>query len=575
MIVSLLVSLFGSSTWASSPKITMTVPSPNISMQEGTSLQITINGSRSASEPQIENIDDFEIQSQGTSSQLQIINGAMTSSTTYSYLLYPKKSGTFVIGPSKVDVDGKILTSEQIQITVTGTAQRVDATTPYSLSAEVSNIQPFINEALVYTLKFQRRTPVAQAQLQMPEFDGFWHEELGKQVEYEKIVNGVAWTISELKIALFPLAPGTKNIQPARLRGLALSASRRSRSAFDSFFNDPFFGGQSQSKEIRLATQPIDLSVKTLPPYNGPHVFSGLVGSFEIQAEIGKSDLKVGDSVTLTVKISGQGHLRNFSLPEINWPNVKVYDDQPTFTLKTLGAKLLATKIFKKALVPTQAGTLILPPITLTYFDPLSNSYQKAQSQEFHLNVQPGETSNPTLVGSDQQPQQQPKAIKVVGDDIMPIRTTVGWTEKNLNPLENKIILLAAALMILSYLLGLVFQRQRRLDIVNRDQIRSRNALRRLQTQLRSLRNQPTYENVIDSFRGYLGDRLRIDGRSLTSADIPKKLSGVSPKTLENTIYFMQLCETGQYGGSAQQSAEMLLEKLPELAKKLENELPK
>jgi hypothetical protein len=45
----------------------------------------------------------FEATRQGSSSRVQIINGQMSSSVDYSYLLYPKQEGVFTVGPATLD----------------------------------------------------------------------------------------------------------------------------------------------------------------------------------------------------------------------------------------------------------------------------------------------------------------------------------------------------------------------------------------------------------------------------------------------------------------------------------------
>ena len=52
------------------------------------------------------------------SSSMQFINGNMSQSIAYSYVLAPKKEGNFTIGKASIKVDGKLIYSQPINIKV-------------------------------------------------------------------------------------------------------------------------------------------------------------------------------------------------------------------------------------------------------------------------------------------------------------------------------------------------------------------------------------------------------------------------------------------------------------------------
>lgn len=95
---------------------------------------------------------------------------------------------------------------------------------------------------------------------------------------------------------------------------------------------------------------------------------SFLVGRpIQFQADISKTDLKVGQSATLTVQIKGNGNIREAQLSPNEWTDVKIYDDQPTQEVKSDGTQIMGVKTFKRAIVPTKEGTLTLSPIQFVY----------------------------------------------------------------------------------------------------------------------------------------------------------------------------------------------------------------
>ena len=52
------------------------------------------------------------------SSNVQIINGSVSSSVTYSYEVQPREVGTFTIGPASIETGGKQYSSQPVQIIV-------------------------------------------------------------------------------------------------------------------------------------------------------------------------------------------------------------------------------------------------------------------------------------------------------------------------------------------------------------------------------------------------------------------------------------------------------------------------
>ncbi len=80
-------------------------------------LKVTVEGTRE--EPTMPDLSAFKFQSRGSSSQVSIINGRMSSKLEYNYILYPQKTGSFTIGPFMLDADGKKAQSSPLTVTIT------------------------------------------------------------------------------------------------------------------------------------------------------------------------------------------------------------------------------------------------------------------------------------------------------------------------------------------------------------------------------------------------------------------------------------------------------------------------
>jgi hypothetical protein len=109
--------LLFSLTGAFAQTLSATVSRNPVGMNEQFELKFTLQGSgTSFRAPQL---GDFTVLSGPNQSQsVQFINGSMSQSISFSYILQPKKEGTFKIEPARVEVGGKEIASNAVSITV-------------------------------------------------------------------------------------------------------------------------------------------------------------------------------------------------------------------------------------------------------------------------------------------------------------------------------------------------------------------------------------------------------------------------------------------------------------------------
>ncbi|HMT30022.1 MAG TPA: BatD family protein [Bacteroidia bacterium] len=108
--------LFTSVTWAQT--FTATVNKNPIGLNEQFQLSFTLNSS--GNNFRGPSLSDFMVLSgPNQSTSMQFINGSMSQSVSYSYILQPKKEGTFKLEPATVEAGGKVVLSNMVTITVT------------------------------------------------------------------------------------------------------------------------------------------------------------------------------------------------------------------------------------------------------------------------------------------------------------------------------------------------------------------------------------------------------------------------------------------------------------------------
>lgn len=565
---------------AQDTSISLTVDSNQVSIGESVSVQISVGGKVFISRPELLGVENFHVQSSGTSSQVQIINGRMASSKVFHYTLIPKKTGTFVIGPAVAESGGTEYKSNTVTVIVGGEAASGPSEEKLAqMTAQVSNKTPYVGEQIVYSAKFLSRVPIQNAQLQIPEFSGFWKEELGDVRNSQKIINGELWQASDIQFALFPLDSGELTIEPVSLNADIVIAQRPS-----SLFSNPFFGSFYDTERKLFRSSSVSVNVKPLPLEGRPADFSGLVGSFNLEGSISETELEVGDSTTLTIKIHGDGDLKKLEAPVLqDVSNLKIYDDEPKMEVTPSPNGLKESKIFKKAIVPLKPGTLTLPAVSFSYFDTKKGQYLTLSTSPIELHVKPSSKPEQVVVSSDQGKGILKQELEVLGEDLMPIVKDVKALEADI--LSNKtrfFYLFASVLPFMAFILTIILFLRRKKASTDAGYFKRGRAYRKAMKhskKLKSYSGAEFHQNISLILRDYIGDRLTIDGRALTATDIQRKLepAGANAATCEKASALLGECDAGLYGGKefGEEERNKMTQALKEILTTLEKELKK
>ena len=539
-------------------RLVATVDRDQIALDEYIVLTLSVEGAKEA--PEFPDMPAFKVKSRGSSSQISVINGVVSSKVEYSYILYPQKPGTFTLGPFTIARRGQTITSNVINVTVTQTAPRQEPESDdIFVTADVDIKQPYVNQQIVCTFQFCRSVKVANANLtEQPSFEGFIVEDLGKPVEYQKLINGKQYIITEIKKALFPVRSGLLEIGQFTLECDVVIQKSRGRGFFqDPFFNDPFFGTTATVPKT-LRTTPLEVKVRPFPTEGKPADFTNLVGAYTLEAALGRQSVAAGETATLTITLSGSGNLKN--LTNLNLPpleNVKVYDDKPVYEQKVLQGKINGTIIFKKALVPLIPGEVAIPPVSVSFFDPLEGVYRRVATQPFRLSVAPGNSSEqPAAVDVVTQTRPIKQDVAVIGRDIMPIHTSPQALNQRVQHLHSGSILFLFLIPILFFLLFTYLQAARARASQDTTALRARKAYgvfkKSLHTIKHNLRSNSSlfYQHAAKAFKDFIGDKLGITGAALTSSELHTLLckSGVDEKIAADAARLLDFFDTGQFG---------------------------
>ena len=370
--------------------VTANVDKTKISREDSVFLQVVVIGGKA--DLDLSMIKDFKVISRGSSSSYNYINGKSERKAIYQYVLIPLKKGVLKIPAIKAVMDGQTAFTKQIVIHVSDQVVKPDDVKALFATASVAKAGLFVGEHTVFSLKFFTSKRLSGLGFEKPpEFKGFSSKPFEKEKNYTQNINGVLYHVTQVDYIIIPANPGTFNIDPAVLIARVIVESKQAW-PFNSFFNDSFFSSNN-FKPVRVVSNPVKIEVNPVPQYQGEDKFSGLVGRFDIQADIDKTSLKAGESATLTIKISGAGNIMDASLPamDLDQDAFKVYDDNPVETIHLTDRGYEGFKVFKKAIVPVNPGKFFINPISLVYFDVDQKNFQRISTKKIFLDVFPSE----------------------------------------------------------------------------------------------------------------------------------------------------------------------------------------
>ena len=331
----------------------------------------------------------FEVLGTGQQSEVQIINGSVESHRSWAITLSPRQSGKLVIPPITVGKDA----SNALTITVLpATASSDSGADQGDVFIEV-NAKPdsvYVQAQLLYTVRLYYAAPLRQGSLSEPTLENAIVQKLGDDSKYETQRGGRRYQVIERRYAIFPQRSGALEIPAVVFDG---EVSDRSRGS-----GDPFFDNFNPStRHVRLRSRKLDVQVAAQPPtYRGANWLPAQDISLEEKWSPEAPQFRVGEPVTRTVIVRAKGLSASQlpDLPQAEQAGLKLYPDQPQTHTSTRADALVSERELKTAMIPTQAGDLILPAIHLDWWDTETKRERSAELPAHTIHVLPALSSS-------------------------------------------------------------------------------------------------------------------------------------------------------------------------------------
>ena len=113
----------------------------------------------------------------------------------------------------------------------------------------------------------------------------------------------------------------------------------------------------------------VPIEVLPLPEEGRPADFGGAIGQWKLDVTAKPTDVAVGDPITVTIKVSGNGNIDTVPMPKLGpLDGFKTYDP----TTKTTKDDLNTTgeRVMQQVLIAKSTDVKELPEVRLVYFNP-------------------------------------------------------------------------------------------------------------------------------------------------------------------------------------------------------------
>ncbi len=340
-----------------------------------------------------------------SSQSLVAVNGRVsrTIKTIWRFQLVPRAEGLLELPPFRLECRGEALDTERTSVFVTPATDERDRV---RLTVESSDVTVWVGQIFHLDLAAYLDEDVTEKlldggwYLDLPWFDGLTglvrldaetprnnlrhvplsdgRRKLGMEMSGVS-TDGRTWIRLALRVPMLASRSGHLEIPASRFVAKIATGFERQR--------DPFsiFGGSRQVVTRAIVAESIApalvLDVREPPLDTRPRAYTNAVGSFELKGAALPRSVRVGDPVTISLKLTGEGNLEFLEWP----PFDELSEDFRIFGKEeqdTGDARVIAIEVSPKSSRVTE-----IPKLEVGVFDPEQGDYEVLSVGPFPLEV--------------------------------------------------------------------------------------------------------------------------------------------------------------------------------------------
>lgn len=574
--------------------VTVQVSSREAYVGQPVRVQVVIRNAESHELPEPPEADGADIRliaGPQTSSRTSIIQGQMSQekTVTYVYAVTPERVGTIRIPPFSVRMDGEIRKTAPLELVA------VKSETGDLLFVEVEGARDslYAGERLDLVLKIWIR-PFTDKSLGIRlDEDDMWSLVNEENSRWGVFTDSLAdmlrrrvrprgrevlradtegsdrgYYLYEIRTTVWPERPGPLDTGDVRVVVTYPVGLRRERS----FFEDQLRVTDARPVQATPAVPPIE--VKAIPTEGRPAFFRGAVEPYSLSVTAKPTEVRVGDPITLTMTLCGQGRLDLLQAPALaEVPELTADFQVPDEVLA--GSVQGNSKVFTQSIRAKSESVTEIPPIPFAYFDTKAEKFVVVQSKPIPLKVEAAQRMAVSEVVEARPGLVAPTHLTELSGGI--VANYYGSTElladQSFAPGAASVVVAVAPPL----LFGVLWAGRRRKERLRTDRsyARRRTARRNASRALASARDGAgAADAVAGALVGYVADRCNLPTAGLTRADAIEAMlhRGVRPDVADRVDALLRCCDDARYAGRGVEAGDSLVTRAEECIRELERQ---
>lgn len=316
---------------------------------------------------------------------------------------------------------------------------------------------------------------------------------------------------------------------------------------------------KQESVETETQSPIINITVKPLPTEGKPANFSGMVGNYSFSADFDRTELKVGEAMTLTINIKGDGLPGSITDPKLpDFGEFRSVPPENELNKKIVGNKVVTTKNIRVFLYPKKKGEFTIPEITYSWFNPGKKKYETAKAGPWNVTVEKGEAAPEAIFQAPvaQGPAAvQKQEIESLGNDIRFIHKVIGSKDTTF-PYKSILYWILFAAAVPFYIIITAAVRSRRKHNSDAALVRKGKADKMLKARFADARTalqkgdaKALYAALENGLINYLSDKTNLEFKGMTRPQMKEELAklGVKAESIAAIDSWLEKCAFARY----------------------------
>jgi len=353
----------------------------SLNLQKGVSSNVVISleNAPGAQILNIEGLEEFDMLSKSQSTSTTFTNGVTTQRIDMYYTIMPKTTGQFSL-KANVIYNGSNYETNVLQVTVREASDDANESAgDYFIKTSASHTEAYLGEKIVLTYELYSRYRVDSFFfMDTIAIDGVITKELSDdQLRYDDVyIDGDRYEVYKVgQLIIDPIKSGVCTISSHNIQVNVIT-------------NSHGFGLFNSYTPVYLQSEKMELMVKPLPLEGRPKDYSGIVGELQLDGNYSREEMNYGDSFALYATVYGNCNLDGLqSIINREIPGISVYETQKNMTESVEDNRYYSQKAFEAILVPERTGVFNVAPISISYFNTITEKYEKVEIPGANIEV--------------------------------------------------------------------------------------------------------------------------------------------------------------------------------------------